>query len=156
MINLIAERLFPFQFQLFGVLLLIGGLITIIGFPYVSPLLILLSLMIFTGYRGVQLKPEEKLYRSFNSFFLLKFGKWKVYDSVEKIYINPVKTSQRIYSRVTEGIDVKGLEYHAFMLFNNNTKEFLASNKKKNKLINKLKPLSQAFQLNIIDNTELR
>ncbi len=76
-INLKSEKLFPFQFQIIGIALLIGGIGSIPVLPYISPFLIIAALSIFTGYRGIQFNGSAKLYRSYNSFLFLKFGKWR-------------------------------------------------------------------------------
>ena len=131
-INLKSEKLFPFQFQLFGVVLLIGGIASVPFYPYISPFLIIVALSIFTGYRGIQFNRATKLYRTYKSFLFLKFGKWKEYDAIEMIYVNSAMVSQKIYTRVTEGITLRNVEYNAYLQFGNGTKEFLTFSKDKN------------------------
>ena len=131
----------------------IGGIITIPFYPLISPFLLALALLIFTGYRGIQFNRLTKLYRTYNSFFFLKFGKWKEYIAIEMIYINSANVSQKIYTRITEGPTLSYVEYKAYILFNDGKKEFLTSSKNKNKLFEKITPLAQFTNLEIIDNT---
>jgi hypothetical protein len=152
-INLKSEILFPFQFQLFGIVLLIGGIVSIPIYPYISPFLLILAFLIFTGYQGIQFNPSAKLYRTYYSFLFLKFGKWQEYIEIKMIYINSVNVSQKIYTRITEGTTLKTVEYKAYILFNNGIKEFLTSSKHKNKLQAKLAPIAEFTGLKINDNT---
>jgi len=152
-INLKSEQLFPFQFQLIGVVLLIGGIASIPVSPYPGPFMLVFALGIFTSYRGIQFNRSTKLYRSYNSILFLKFGKWREYDAIEMIYINSSTVSQKIYTRVTEGTVSGNVEYNAYLQFRNGAKEFLATNKDKNKLFAKLAPMSEFSHLEIVDNT---
>ena len=92
--NLISEKLFPFQFQLFGVVLLFGGIASFISYPYISPFLVLLAFSIFTGYRGIQFDQDSKLYRTYISFLFLKLGKWKEYDSIFPLWQDKIPAAR--------------------------------------------------------------
>ena len=152
-INLKSEQLFPFQFQLIGVILLIGGIASIPVSPYPGPFMLIFALGIFTSYRGIQFDRSTKHYRAYNSILFLKFGRWQEYDAIEMIYVNSSTISQKVYTRLTEGITSRNVEYSAYLQFSNGAKEFLTSNKDKNKLFAKLAPMSEFAHLEIIDNT---
>ncbi len=152
-VNLKSERLFPFQFQLFGVILLFGEIASIPGLPYLSPFLIVIATCIFTGYRGIQFNRSTMLYRTYNSFIFLKFGKWKAYGEIEMIFVNSSKVSQKIYTRVTEGTTLRRIEYNAYLKMSDGTSEFLTFSKNKNALFAKLSRVAEFFHLEIIDNT---
>jgi hypothetical protein len=134
--------------------MLIGGIASIPIYLCISPFLIILAFFIFTGYQGIQFHQVNKFYRTYNSFLFLKFGKWEEYESIEMIYINSVNVNQKIYTRVTEGTTLKNVEYKAFLMFKNGTKEFLASSRDKNKILSKLKPLAEFTKVDITDNTD--
>lgn len=50
-----SGKLFPFHFQLLGVIFLFFGLLLLLFHPYFAPLALLLGGTIVTGYRGVEL-----------------------------------------------------------------------------------------------------
>ncbi len=152
-INLKSVKLFPFQFQLLGVVFLLVGIVFIPNAPYLGLFLIIIGAFILTGYSGIQFDRSTKLYRTYNSFLFLKFGKWKEYGEIEKIFVNSVKVSQKIYTRITEGTTYRNVEYNAYLKLGDGTKEFLTSSKDKKTLFAKLARVGEFFHLEIIDNT---
>lgn len=129
------------------------GILSVIYNLLWSPILLLLGTFILTGFRGVDFNGQEKVYREYNSFLFVKFGKWLKYNQAEKIFINAGSTSQKIYTQVTDGITVKSKDYNAYLKFDNGSKIYLASKKDKNRLIKRLQKLSDFFRLDIQDNT---
>jgi hypothetical protein len=152
-IDLKSEKLFPWQFQFIGIIFLIVGIGLMIVSPYLAPILIVIGAFILTAYRGVEFNCSTKTYRNYNSFLFIKTGKFKPYDSVEKIYINESKVSQMIYTKITTGSTFRHIEYNAYLKFAHGIKIFLASKKDKKKLIDKLTGLAEFFQVEISDNT---
>ncbi len=146
--------LFPFQFQYFAILLSIFSLLLLIRYPIFSPLPLIPALMIFTGSYGLEIIPEQKRYRAFNSILFIKKGQWKSYSAIEKIYITTSSRSQKIYTRVTDGPTIQNKYYNAYMKFSEGNKEFLQSKKHKKALIKNLQILSDKFGMEIIDQTE--
>lgn len=136
-----------------GLVFMMVGILSVIYKLLWSPILLLVGAFILTGFRGVDFNGREKVYREYNSFLFLKFGKWVKYDQAEKIYINSGSTSQKIYTQVTDGITVKSKEFNAYLKFDNGSKIYLASKKDKNRLIKRLKKLTDFFTLEIQDNT---
>lgn len=63
-----------------------------------------------------------------------KTGKPRKYQSIEKIFVNKVKTSQNMYSQANHGHTTSGVEYHAYLKFDNDEKVFLVSNGDEKKL----------------------
>ena len=149
-----SERLFPIQFRFFGFLLVLGGIISFPISMILGPVLLVAGGAILTGYRGIQFNGVNGQYRTYNSFLYLKFGTWQPLPQVEMIYVNASKTSQKIYTRVTEGSTIRGVEYNAYMLFENDAKEFLVTGRNKEKLFKKVEPAGIFFDLEIVDNTE--
>ena len=148
-----SGQLFPWQFQLIGVVFIIGGLGALVSAPYVTPFLVIIALLIFTAHRGIEFDAINKTYRVYNSFLFVKTGKTSDYEKVEKIYINLSKVSQKIYSRANLGTTFKNLEYDAYLMFNNSEKIFLLSGKNKEQVLKRLEGISSLFQLDISDNT---
>lgn len=148
-----SGQLFPFHFQLLALVFILVGILSVIYMLFWSPILLLLGAFILSGFRGVDFNGREKIYREYNSFLFMKFGKWVKYDQAEKIYINSGSTSQKIYTQVTDGITVKSKEFNAYLKFDNGSKIYLASKKDKTRLIKRLQKLSDFFRLDILDNT---
>ena len=100
-IDIKSGRLFPIQFQIFGILLVITGLALLAKNPYISPILIIASLLIFTSYSGLVIDPFRKTYQRYNSILFLKFGPTNRYHAIESIFINSTINGQRIYTAHT-------------------------------------------------------
>jgi len=149
-----SGNLFPFQFHYFAILLSIFSLLLLIAYPFFSPLPLIPALIIFTGSYGLEIMPEEKRYRAFNSILFIKRGQWKSYSTIEKIYVTTSSRSQKIYTRVTEGPTIRKKYYNAYMKFADGNKEFLQSKNTKSVLIKNLEKLSDKFGLEITEHTE--
>ncbi len=152
-INIRSYKLFPFHFQVLGILFLILTAILVLESPYFAPLFFLSGAAILTGYRGVQFDLSKKSYREYNSFLFIKFGKWENFDAVEKIYVNSANVSQYAYTMVTTGTTIRSVEYNAYAKLGNDQKVHLICSKNKKKLTQKLSEMASLFQLEVIDNT---
>lgn len=152
-INITSYKLFPFHFQILGILLLFLSVILMIQSPYFTPIFFLSGAAILTGYRGIQFDLPNKSYREYNSFLLIKFGKWRKFDSIEKIYVNSANVSQFAYTMVTTGTTIRNIEYNAYAKLGNEIKVHLICSKNKKVLFQKLQKMAALFKLDIIDNT---
>ncbi|MEP1094483.1 MAG: hypothetical protein ABJG78_05205 [Cyclobacteriaceae bacterium] len=76
-----------------------------------------------------------------------KTGKRKKYKSVDKIFINKVKTSQSMYSQSNHGHSVKGVEYHAYLKYDEDKKLFLAGDPLEKRLENKMTKIREKLGL---------
>jgi len=154
-VDIKSGKLFPTQFQFFGILLFIVTIALVVTYPLWSIVTLLLSLLIFTSTSGIEFNPVKKTYRPYHSFFFIKTGKSLHYAGIEKIYINSSHVSQRIYTAHTaQSATFKNEEFDAYVKFTNGKKEYLLTDKKKDRLLHKLKALSAAVQLKVEDNTE--
>jgi len=151
--NLISGKYFPFQFQLLGLIFLIFGVLLIMYSLYISPLFLIISVFILTGYRGIEFDKERKVYRTYNSFLFMKFGQWTTYHDIENLFINSGISSQKVYTKVTEGITIKNMEYNAYLKFDDESKIHLKSSKNKKRLFKRLDKLSHYLGVDIIDYT---
>lgn len=149
-----SGNLFPFQFQYFAILLSIFSLLLLISYPFFSPLPLILALIIFTGSYGLEIMPDKKEYRTYNSLFFVKKGKWRTYNSVEKIFITTSSETQKVYTRVTEGPTIRKKYFNAFIKFEDGDKVFLISHKSKAAVIKKLHRLSDRIGQEITDHSE--
>ena len=149
-----GDRLFPFQFQYFAVLLLIFTLLLLFLHPYYSPIPLIPALIIFTGYYGVEINAVKKKYRTFNSILFFKKGSWESFDDVEKIFVNSSFSSQKVYTRVTDGPIIRKKFYNAYIKFKAGENVFLTSRKTKNSIFKKLRRLSVQIGMKITDHTD--
>lgn len=152
-INLKAGKLFPFQFQLLAFIFLLLGVALLL--VHVIPAIILLFLggMMVTGFSGCQFDLQNKKYRNYQSFFWLRLGKWQEIKTIEKVYINKIKTSQRIYSRANMSTTVKGYVFKAFIKFSNGEKMMILESPDKNYVVEAIRPLAASHKLQIDDNS---
>ncbi len=148
-----SERLFPFHFQLLGLVFLFMGMVLIVFSPYFSPIPLLLGGLMLTGYRGIKFDRATRVSRDYHSFLFFKFGKWKKYGQVEQIFINSSKVSQKVYTMVTSGTTIENLDYNAYIIFEDGEKLYLLSDKNKDKLRKKLTGIVDFFQSDINDYT---
>jgi len=149
--NFKSEKLFPFQFQILGIIFLFLGMVLILYSPYFAPILIILGILILTAFRGIEFDRSAKTYRDYNSFLYMRQGSLRNYDSVKEIFINSSDVSQKIYTRVTEGTTMRYVEYNAYLEFGDGTKLYLTSKKDKNAIIEKTSGLSDFLQVEVRD-----
>ena len=147
--NLKSDKLFPFQFQLFGFVIGFVGLLCLAFAPLISPVLILLAVLIFTARRGIEFDRKTKSYRIYNAFFFWKKGHAEPYDSFEKIYIHHARLSQKVYTMNTTGITSRSAVYDAYLKTADGSRIYLLSHKNKDVLIKKLLPLEDFLKLKI-------
>lgn len=142
-----SDKLFPYQFHIFGIAIAFMGVICLVFAPYIAPLLILLALLIFTSHRGIEFDRDAKSYRIYNAFFFWKKGQVETYQSFEKIYIHNVNLSQKVYTMNTTGITSRSTVYDAYLKTDDGSRIYLLSHKNKDVLIKKLSPLEEFLKL---------
>ncbi len=154
-INILGDLLFPPQFQFLGIALLLGGLAALTVNVFIGPIIILLALLIFTGRDGVVFYPLEKLYKPYRSFLFIKFGEKKPYQSIDMIYVNAGKYSQKIYTAHTmQHMTKKSIEYNAFVKLSDGEKLYLGFSKDKPKLIQRFNRIAEILGTSLQDNTD--
>lgn len=146
--------LFPWPFQLLAGILLLIGLSIILEKPILSVLLILGSGFVLSGYAGTDVDKTKNLYREYNSFFLIKYGKKIKYTGIEKIFINRSKVKQQLYTAHTSHSSIfTNTEFNAYLKFENGTKIHLLTKRKKENLKRDLKKISAFLEIPVEDNT---
>ncbi|GAA5027933.1 hypothetical protein GCM10011506_15650 [Marivirga lumbricoides] len=106
-----------------------------------------------TGYSGCEFDLTSNSYREYNSFFRIRFGKWKDIQGVDKIYVNKIKSSQKMYSRANVSTTLKEYVYKCFIKFSDGEKLLLTQNKRKNNVLKEVQPIAKSYGLEVIDNT---
>lgn len=153
--DLKSEKLFPIHFRFVGGVLVVVGIVALLSSPIVTAILMAVGGAMLTGQAGVEFNNQSKNYREYNSFFFLKKGPKMKYESVEKIFINSKKVSQRMYTAHTShSSDFHHMEYNAYLKFSEQHKIHLKSMKDKEALINELNPLAQYLHTKVVDHTE--
>lgn len=137
-------RTVPLTFRLVLMGLIIAGIVWIMGnLPEIIAILlaIIFSLMIpmlWFSYQIIIIDPETKEIHYGTWIMGYKSGKPKKYTSLEKIFINRVKTSQNMYSQTNHGHTVRGIEFHAYLKYDGEEKIFLASDDDEKRLEDKM------------------
>lgn len=146
--------LFPFHFLLLAAIFFIAGLGIIMSHPYVSGILILFAAVIVTAYEGTEIDPSSGSYREYNAFLFIKKGKRKRYGSIESIFVNAGKVSQKIYTaHTTSSSTFSSVEYNAYLKFGDGNKIFLFSDKNRRRLMRRLQHVAGKLNTSIVDNT---
>ncbi len=130
-----------------------GGIMGAIANPSAGVIFFLLGFLFVSAHEGIEIDEAGQKYRKYNSLLFLKTGGWKKYDQFLKIFVNPVKTSQEIYTRVNTTSTIRNVELKAYLKKSDDEKIYLMSHKNKVKLFDRLLPLSKYLELEIVDNS---
>ncbi|MFP4506048.1 MAG: hypothetical protein ACLFOZ_15130 [Cyclobacteriaceae bacterium] len=149
--DLKGERL-PFQFQLFGWVLLFMSLLTAVFAPYFSPFLFILSILILTARRGIEINTAEKTIRIYNHFLFIKKGKPEPYESISSLYIHAGQVIQKVYTMITTSTTSRKIEYDAYIKTGDGSRIYLMSHHNRDALVQKLAPLASFLQLDIMQS----
>ena len=156
-VDIRGARLFPFPFLVLGAGFVLAGLGVVLGYPIVGVILVVVGILIVTSYEGTEIDPDKHIYREYNSFFLLKSGKAKRFDGIEKIYINAGKVSQRIYTAHTSSSSTfQNVEYNAYLKFRSGEKIFLFSSRNKSRMLQRTKQIAASLNTAVHDNSVAR
>lgn len=122
--------------------------------PLLSSVLFLLGAIILTAYEGVEIIPEDRDYRVYHAWLFTKRGQRKKYQTIDKIFINSGKVSQKIYTaHTTNSATFSKIEYNAWLKFGDGETVFLTSDKSKSRLLRKLDGVGRGLQTTVTDNT---
>ena len=139
-IDVKQEHLFPFNFRLFGQILLAAGPLIFSTqalhwwIIIISILLPIIGLVVVDTRYGLQIDTKKKTYKIYTQLLGLRFGKNSTYTAVEKIFINKVRTSTIITSWAGLQRDHKSYSYKAFIKFSNGVKVHLDTDRDFEKL----------------------
>ncbi len=147
--------LFPWHFQFIAGLILLAGIALVIGKPAVGSVLVIAAGFILTAATGTEIDATKKRYREYTSFyFIIKSGKWKMYNGVEKIFINGSKvTSQTYTARTTHSSTFVNEEFNGYLKLTDGTKVHLITSRKKEKLAVTLGKAASFLNCPLQDNT---
>lgn len=156
MINIKYGLLLPWTFRLLAACAIILGLSAWQTNPWVTLVIGVAGFFALVAHEGTEINPHNKTYREYTSFFFFKTGRFKPYPEIELIFINGAKESQQMYAaHTTHSSTFENMVYNAYLKFSNGEKIHLQKTKNKEKLMATLRPLSQAVQVEVTDNTRL-
>lgn len=155
-INIRNGSLFPWHFQLVAVVMIVGSTAAFFSSVILASILLVIGVLILTGYSGVLVNKSEKTFKEYNSFLFIKSGTTKNYEGIEKIFINANKVSQKIYTAHTLNSNTfKNVIYDGYLKFDDGAKVHLMAKKDKDVLMNKLKEIADFMEVDIQDNTPI-
>jgi hypothetical protein len=154
MIGIKYGLLFPWTFRLLAACAIILGLSAWQTNPWVTIVIGVAGFFALVAHEGTEINPATKTYREYTAFFFFKTGRFKPYAEIELIFINRAKERQQMYTAHTTHSSTFGhMVYNAYLKFSNGEKIHLQKTKNKEKLMAVLKPLSEAVQVEVTDNT---
>jgi len=154
MIDIKNGSLFPWHFQLFAVVLVIGSIVLFSTNILLALILLSIGILILTGYSGVLINKPEKMYKEYNSFLFIKTGKNINFEAVERLFVNENSISQKTYTAHTlNSSTFKNAIYDGYIKFGDGTKVHLMSKKDKILLMTKLKEIADFLGVAVYDNT---
>lgn len=149
-----SGRLFPFHFLILGGVFFLAGVALFPSQVMLPLIFITLGSIILTAYSGTEINTSAGTYREYTSILFIKKGKHKKFASIEKIFINAGKTSQKMYTAHTaSSATFTTLEYNAYLKFTDGSKVFLQSDKNKNRLLNKINEAAKNLDTLVVDTT---
>lgn len=145
---------FPWTFRFVGALLVFSALVLFQQNFWWSIMLFVIGVVIITAYEGTDIDVVNKVYREYNSILFIKVGKFKAYDSIEKLYVNKKTISQRMYSAHTsKSATFSNDVFSGYLKFTSGDKILLSNQKSKEKLLKKLDQVIQSLNVPLIDNS---
>lgn len=153
-IDVKAGRLFPWQFLLIGVLIMIGSLALISTKPALAGLMLIAGGFMVTASEGTEIDVVQKRYREYTSFYFLKKGTWIRFEAAEKVFINSARTSNKMYTASTlNSSTFINTQYNGYLKFSDGTKLHLLTSRKKEKLATVLQNVASLLKIPVQDNT---
>lgn len=146
--------LLPWTFRFLGILAVIGSFPLMVSNVFPGIALLLPGLIIIFTHEGFEIDTVKKIYRNYISFLLVKSGKFRSYDSIEKLYINKKRGTQRMYSAHTaKSATFSNEVYDVYMKFSSGEEVHLLSKKDKEKILKRIENFSNSLSIPVIDNT---
>ena len=148
--------LFPWPFRFIALLILISGATLITEKTILAIILMIVAVLVLSGYEGTEIDVAAKTYREYTSFFFMKTGSMLNYSGIEKIFINTTKTKERFYTaHTTKSSIYENVEFNGILKFEDGTKVHLLQKRKKAELMKALSKISAELKIPVEDNTEI-
>lgn len=153
-VNIRYGYYFPWQFRLVAALVVVGAFALSARNVVVASVFIGIALLVITAGEGTMINVANKTYQEYTSFlFFLKVGHDIKYESLDKIFINSSKVSQRVYTAHTLSSTIHSKRvYNAFLKLSDGEKIKLLANSDKDQLMRKLTPAAHTLGIRIEDH----
>jgi len=146
--------IFPWTFRFVGALLVFSSIVLAFKIFWWSAILFPMGAVFLSAYEGTEIDTVKRVYREYNSYLLIKFGKFKAYDSIERLYVNSKMVTERMYSAHTnKSSNFRDQVFSAYIKFSSGEKALLLSEKNKGRIMNKLGRISQSLNVALTDHT---
>ncbi|MEM8893314.1 MAG: hypothetical protein AAGC88_01980 [Bacteroidota bacterium] len=153
MIDFKTADYFPWTFKFLGGLLVIGALVAFTK-PIILGLgLLILALIFLTTYHRLSIDQTNKQYKEYIWVLGMKKGEWKPFEKIDYLFINKKSASQKMNMESLSNTIRKPV-YDAYLRFSEDHKLFVGSSESKSSIINKLKPIADQLDVELIDYDE--
>lgn len=154
-VDIRCGRLFPVPFLVLGAVSAAAGVMLFSRYPIVSAILVLAGIAVFTACEGTEIDPAARTYREYSAFLFMKNGRKKPFTSIEKIYINSAKVTQRFYTAHTSSSSTfTNREYNAYLKLSGGVRVFLASDRDKGRLLSRFGAIAPRLNTTVTDVTQ--
>ena len=141
-----------FRFTSFGVIVV--GLIVTTSNIFAGLAIILVSLAVYMVKMGTQFDVANKRYREYVYVLGVKFGTWYTFNFIEKMYLNKVNTSQKMYSaRTTTNTTIRDVSFRLYLKFDDGETLIMCDEKRKGLAEEKAEILKRELSMELYDNT---
>lgn len=137
----------------------VGGFVGIIGItltttnPVSGVVLLSIGVIALTTHYRLMVNFDKKVYHDYLWILGVRIGEKGTFDKIEYLFIKKSKVSQTMNVRVASST-VRKEVYDGFLKFAENNKLHLVTNDSKKKVVDKLRKISVALKVKIIDYTE--
>lgn len=155
-----VEYLFLPQFRMFGALMILFGfpILVVMKLPLFFTFLLWLPLaavgvFLLLGAQRVEVDKEKRQYRSLVSVLdIFNSGKWTPFMDIESIFVKRSRESQTMALGPIQR-SYRNMVFDAYLKISDREKVFLGSEKSKEKLLQKVEPLRQYLDTQLIDHS---
>lgn len=144
---------FSSTITLAGTLVGIGGLAIVFTNPILGAILLLLGIIVLTTHYRLAISLDKKVYHDYVWMLGFRIGDKGSFENIEYLFVKKSKVSQTMHVRVASSTIRKEV-YDGFLKFSESHKLHLVTKDSKNELIKKLRVISTALTVKIIDYSE--
>ena len=154
MIDLRFGFLFPWHFRLIALLAVIGAFGILQSYLFWSLILFLVGALVLSAAEGTEINTTNNTYREYTSYLFMKTGKFSSIPTVEKLFITKGSETQVMHTAHTnQSSTFENVIHNGYLKFASGEKIHLLRDKKKERVVQKLAPLSKVFKIEIIDHS---
>lgn len=116
-------------------------------------IMLLVSVIIFTTHYRFSIDPEQKVYRDYLWILGFRNGEKRRFERIEYLFIKTNNVSQTMNMKVASSTIRKEV-YDGYLKFSENEKVHLITKDSKKDLVARLRPISEALNIKIIDYSD--